>query len=98
MPLIRRLRRGKFAASGGVPSANSRDSVPLAASSCASDLLRAGYTNVEAGADQRHAAPGAGEPAAMGRGVYAQREPADDRDARRAQRARELGCILAALC
>ena len=41
-PLIRRLRRGKWSRSGGVPGANSEMIAPRVAISCARSRLRAG--------------------------------------------------------
>ena len=88
-PLMRRLRRGKFAATGGVPSAKLRNDAAVARELVRELAIARRINDVEPGADDGDAARRAGEPAAVRRRVDAEREPAHDREPRVRQRARE---------
>ncbi len=96
-PLTRRLRRGKFCLSGGVPRANSEITSPRAARSCASARLRAGYTRSGPVPTTAMLLPALRESAAMRGGVDAERQAADDGEAGGRQRRGERLGVGAAL-
>ena len=96
-PLIRRLRRGKFVARGGVPGGNSDTSPPRAAIRCARSRLRAGIDAIEARADDRERRRRAVQGACVRRRVDAERQSRHDREARVGQRAREVARVVDAL-
>ena len=88
-PLIRRLRRGKLAASGGVPSGNSDTSAPRAAIGLIQSRVPLRIDDVDAAAEHRDRRSGAAQRAAVRGGVDAERKAARDRQAGVAERARE---------